>query len=550
MSARFVWDKFDRVYILEEDESKQIHSLLYDYTHIYYTAVNGWDADGANRQLYFTFQRANTTILPLENCTIPEGCYFAFVSAAQLDSWPLLRGAVYKAKAAGSRITVSDEDMMWDNVYNYHSVAAKGTAYGTISSSAASAYPTDGVSGSYWYTYQGEDSIDPTKVSYPVSPKGGSEVTVSVTAAKNTYGGTITYQYEVSLDGGSTWSLVSNTAAASVSYTIPKGTETFQARVQARDNTGFTSADWVYGPQVAVVNNSAPGLPGFLTVPPAPRGGAQTAITWLAATDADGNLSGYALERQLDGGDWTVIYTGPNLSYVDVIPKGSATVAYRVRAYDTDGEYGGYRTSYTRSVVNNTAPVITCALSGDLGTKTAGFTVSYTVTDEEGGTVTVTEQVGGLVKRTFDCTLGQTNQYQITGEHFMRIPNGGNVIKITATDEGGLSTVLTLTFTKAVYAAAVMLAQPLEVEEAITLAIMSVLGSIPAGHIYSVEVTNNAKDTSPVWQDVTSEVKNGVNIVFANRVQANGPAFNFRLHAARGTSSLPGYIQSIQGGFQ
>ena len=35
-----------------------------------------------------------------------------------------------------------------------------GTLQGYASAAASSAYPNDGVSGSYWYEYQGQDSID------------------------------------------------------------------------------------------------------------------------------------------------------------------------------------------------------------------------------------------------------------------------------------------------------------------------------------------------------------------------------------------------------
>ncbi len=430
-------------------------------------------------------------------------------------------------------------------------ITEKGESAVKTSGPSQSTYPADGVSGSYWYTYLGSDSIDPASVSYPSSPKSGTPIKITVNKGKgNQYGGTISYQYEVSLDGGNSWSQLGLTTALTMDYTIPKGSPSFRARVQARDNMGFTSSTWIYGPQVTVINNAAPGVPGSITVPVSPRGGAQTTITWTAASDADGNLAGYELSRQLDGGGWTTLQAANKLSFVDTIPKGSRTVAYRVRAYDADNAYGGYRTSDTRTVVNNNPPRITCALSGDLGTKDAGFVVEYSVADDEGGAVTVTEQVGELVKRSYQVTLGQTAQYQVTGEHFMRILNGSHTLKITARDADGLTDSVTLTFTKAVYAASVTLEQPLAVDKPITLAIMSVLGQIPAGHTYKVEATNNAKDPSPVWQDVTNEVKKGVNIVFQNKIQAAGPAFNFRLNVARGNSGAPGYLQAITGGFQ
>lgn len=107
----------------------------------------------------------------------------------------------------------------------------------------------------------------------------------------------------------------------------------------------------------------------------------------------------------------------------------------------------------------------------------------------------------------------------------------------------------TATFTKAVHKATITLKTPLAVSGDITAAVMSVVGQIPVGAVYKVEATNNAKDTSPVWQDVTAEVKSGANIVFTNKTAANGAAFNFRITVERGTSA-GGYISGVSGAFQ
>ena len=64
------------------------------------------------------------------------------------------------------------------------------------------------------------------------------------------------------------------------------------------------------------------------------------------------------------------------------------------------------------------------------------------------------------------------------------------------------------------------------------------------------EVTNNALDSSPVWQDATTEVKKGVNIVFENKTATNGAAFNFRVSVERGESGEGGYIEAVSGAFQ
>ena len=68
--------------------------------------------------------------------------------------------------------------------------------------------------------------------------------------------------------------------------------------------------------------------------------------------------------------------------------------------------------------------------------------------------------------------------------------------------------------------------------------------TVPDDAKFKAEVTNNALDSSPVWQDATTEVQNGVNIVFENKTATAGAAFNFRVSAERGESGEGGYIEA------
>ena len=107
-----------------------------------------------------------------------------------------------------------------------------------------------------------------------------------------------------------------------------------------------------------------------------------------------------------------------------------------------------------------------------------------------------------------------------------------------------------MTFTKAVTSASLTLTQPLVASDPITVATLTVGGVIPADADFTVEVTNNALDDQPVWQDATAEVREGQNIAFSNASAAKDPAFNFRIRAARGTSGTDGYIDRVTGAFQ
>ena len=199
----------------------------------------------------------------------------------------------------------------------------------------------------------------------------------------------------------------------------------------------------------------------------------------------------------------------------------------------------------------NTAPAIN-ASSTNLGEKNAPFNFGYTVTDADGDTLTVTEKLDGKTTATHTSiasgtalTFGQGAD--ATG--FQRILNGSHTIQITASD-GNDSTSLNAAFTKSVTSASVTLTTPLAVDGDITVAVLHVTGSIPNDAVFKAEVTNDANDPSPVWQDATVEVQKGANIVFTNSAATNGAAFNFRVSVSRGASGTGGYIEAVSGAFQ
>ena len=242
---------------------------------------------------------------------------------------------------------------------------------------------------------------------------------------------------------------------------------------------------------------------------------------------------------------------------------------YSVWYVYTDGSYNYNRFSYSYgvrpafvlpselvvsddgTVSTNTAPAIN-ASSTNLGEKNAPFDFNYTVTDADGDTLTVTEKLDGKTTKTRTGVASGTAltfEQTASAAGFQKILNGNHTITVEVSD--GKETVSTsATFTKAVHAASVTLAEPLAVEGDITVAVLQVTGSIPDDAKFKAEVTNNALDSSPVWQDATTEVKKGVNIVFENKTATNGAAFNFRVSVERGESGEGGYIEAVSGAFQ
>ena len=390
----------------------------------------------------------------------------------------------------------------------------------------------------------------PGSISVPSSIMGGTNISISWAKSSDAESNLAGYKVERSTNGGSSWSQIYQGTATSTTNNVAFGTASVMYRVKAYDTEGLESG-WRTSSQVTVVNNNAPSAPPSIAVPNDVKGGSTLVISWTAASDSDGNLSGYILERSTDGGSaYTQVYKGNALTYTDTITKGWSTVMYRVKAYDSYNAQSGYTTSTKRPVDNNTAPTITTSSAANLGTKSSGFTISYSVDDKDAGdTLTVTEKLDGTTKRTYTATRKTTNSFAVTGEYFQKITNGSHTMTVTVTD-GKATVTKTFTFTKAVTAASITLAKPMEADAQITLCAITVGGLIPADAVFKVEVTNNGKDSSPVWEDATTEARNGRNHLFTNQTAAKGFAFNFRVTAERGASGESGYIASIQGGFQ
>lgn len=205
------------------------------------------------------------------------------------------------------------------------------------------------------------------------------------------------------------------------------------------------------------------------------------------------------------------------------------------------------------SVSVNTAPTISgsYATGTNLGTKTAGFNLTYTVADADGDTVTVKEYLDNVLQRTYTATLGATNTFQcVTAANFQTVLNGAHTLKVVANDGKADSAAYTITFTKKVTKATITLASALPADDIIQVMVMTITSSIPDDANLKVLVTNNANDSSPVWEDATADIKSGVNHVFTNKTAANGFAFNFKLSVERGASDTGGYISNIGGAFE
>lgn len=153
--------------------------------------------------------------------------------------------------------------------------------------------------------------------------------------------------------------------------------------------------------------------------------------------------SEYILERLVDVGEWTQIYSGPNTSYTDTPGSGWTSVQYRVKAGD-DGTYGQYKTSASIQVVPASALVIS-GQNGDLGTLIND--VPYTISTDTGNQISIRTTVNGAVILEGTVPSGTAEAIPV-----LDLVNGDGTIVIEAsveTDSGPVSAVRTWTYDKA-----------------------------------------------------------------------------------------------------
>lgn len=306
---------------------------------------------------------------------------------------------------------------------------------------------------------------------------------------------------------------------------------------------------------------------GNTTVTTLQRAVFQLSLTELGKTASYANTEGSALPiastLQIAYRNGSAVVQWTRTLYTDSADYVCCLGANGDVGYGSYNNSGGSRPAFTLpstlsvsddgSVSVNSAPTITSATANgsNLGLKNEGFNFSYTVADADGDAVTVKEYLDNVLQRTYTATLNQAVNFQaVTAANFQKVLNGTHTLKVVANDGKEDSAAYTVTFTKKVTKATVTLATALSADDAITVMIMNIVGSLPSDAALEVLVTNNANDTSPVWEDATADVKAGTNHVFTNQTAANGFAFNFKLSVERGSSDTGGYISNIGGAFE
>ena len=158
----------------------------------------------------------------------------------------------------------------------------------------------------------------------------------------------------------------------------------------------------------------------------------------------------------------------------------------------------------------NTAPVINYTGNNNLGVINSKPTIKYTVTDAEGDQITITERLNGKVLQTYTVNSGTSCTVNIPNMSWLGCSSSTNTIEINARDTAGNSTNKSITFTRAIDRIEVI-TNPIKTDKAVAKISLEV-GWNTENASGQVFVCNNAYDTSPTWENMTSSV--GSNLVY------------------------------------
>lgn len=269
----------------------------------------------------------------------------------------------------------------------------------------------------------------PASITVPTSSiPTGSSIAVSWSSVSNVD----SYQLQRSFDGGA-WETV---------YTGPQTSYSDTAGVwnSVKYQVATVKVGIVSGYTTSTAVTILPYTIDKLTVPSQIMEGQSVPISWSAAPAA----TTYILERKVNSGSWTQIYSGANKSYTDTPSGGWSTVQYRVKG-GANGQYGTYKTSLSIPVISASALVIS-GTDGYLGTLTAD--IGYTVSSDTGNPISVERYVNGQLVATVSVQSGFAYTIPV-----MDIPTGAGTVKITAsvnTSGGQVSATRTWTYDKKV----------------------------------------------------------------------------------------------------
>lgn len=448
MGARYVWNRYTAV--LQEGIRRRYSESHSDVTDFYFNMTNGQTYQ-IGSSYNFSTSSGKYTLRNTKNYTYQSKSaktrgpgYMLSTSGAMYygENWTEIRNYANQLWPSNdSKDAIKYMAETYEETYEYY---VPGSYLDQRSNASSGYYPYDDEDGGYYYVRQGSDQVDPTAVTVPDDIDDGTTITISLTPnTGKTFGGTISYTYQYRYNGGS-WQTLTTTTATSTTLSVPKDQySTLEVRVRAQDDMGFTSNTWVSSGVKTIIANQPPTAPG-ISVENVYIGNTLT-VTLTAATDPDGTVASYVIQRRIDGGAWTQVQSGTSMTYSETVLDTWGTVAYRAAAVDNESLQGPWATSKTFDV--NPGWVIIEGPESDIGDKRRPFHFVFSVgvvgspDDDDILTRVMLDDRYTVVDRTFHDA--DVVDIRLDIKYFAQ---GPHKLQITADKEGYTGAMSTYTF--------------------------------------------------------------------------------------------------------
>lgn len=297
----------------------------------------------------------------------------------------------------------------------------------------------------FWFIYKGTDNCDPT-IRYnttDVPETGGTIIAEIVPSPSISFPiENPTYSWYTKSGDDEWYQYIADTINTRLPFIIESGFTSFVVGVSISDGIGYRSqiiSGEVIEPNVEI----APQTP-TLSVPESITVNKSYTVSWELSSETGVT---FELERKLDSGSFILVYTGSELSYVDIQYGGNSTVQYRVRSVGSNGLKSAYETSKTIPIDINHPPLIS-GENKNLGL-IAEFNESYIITDTNSDALSAIEYLDDKPTKTIDSvTPGQTYRIQITGGEWDKLSDSTHIVKVVATDANGASSQRSWVFRK------------------------------------------------------------------------------------------------------
>ena len=258
-------------------------------------------------------------------------------------------------------------------------------------SGTASSYTDNGISpnGQYQYRVRAKNaagySAYSTSGSIYTTPAAPASVTLDKTAATTvqvnvtgTWVYAVTYDVELTYDGGATWSTVATSTSMPYSATVSGGTVQFRVRA----TRGALASAWTLS--ASLVTITPPLAPTIVQAPANPSAyGEQAEVAWTP-NHPDGSSQVSAEIKVTNPGGTSTTYTVTTATSYQLTPNATGTWTAQVRTKGLDPSYGEWSQSVSWAVANPPAVVITSPATDGTDINALPMTVSWTVTDSTG----------------------------------------------------------------------------------------------------------------------------------------------------------------------